>query len=508
MLRRPAFWILFALVSLGAAVYALKHFARAFPLVSVDIRMDRNAALDAARELARKHAWQPADSEQAASFSADQDAQNFIELEGGGKEALGRIIAEHTYAPYLWHVRNFKEADAHEAALRFTPEGQPYGFQLHIPEQDKGAALDSDAARAIAERAAVDDWHVDLAKYPLAESSQQVRPGGRRDHTFVYERQDIRVGDGRYRLRLVVSGDQLTELTYYIQIPEAFSRRYAEMRSANDAISVLASIGLVVYFVGFCGVGLFFAIRRRTLIWRPAFKWGLVIAAMASLAELNSWPLVWMQYQTALSATSFALRQLAIIAAAFVGYTLLFGVSFMAAENLSRRAFPQHIQFWKVWSKPAAPSKEVLGRTLAGYLTVSLSIAYIIVFYSVMQRAFGWWSPSDSLVSPDVFAAYVPSFSAIALSAQAGFWEECLFRAVPLATFALIGDRLGKRRLFLVIGMIVQALVFGAGHAGYANQPPFARVVELIVPSFVFGAYYVTFGLLPGILLHYTSMPY
>src|SRR5207253_6235444 len=48
------------------------------------------------------------------------------------------------------------------------------------------------------------------------------------------------------------------------------------------------------------------------------------------------------------------------------------------------------------------------------------------------------------------------------------------------------------------------ALVFASGHAGYANQPAYARVVELIIPSFAFGALYLAFGLLPGIVLHFT----
>jgi hypothetical protein len=52
--------------------------------------------------------------------------------------------------------------------------------------------------------------------------------------------------------------------------------------------------------------------------------------------------------------------------------------------------------------------------------------------------------------------------------------------------------------------MILQALVFASGHAGYANQPAYARVVELIIPSFVFGGLYLAFGLLPGIVLHFT----
>src|SRR5437867_11855040 len=52
--------------------------------------------------------------------------------------------------------------------------------------------------------------------------------------------------------------------------------------------------------------------------------------------------------------------------------------------------------------------------------------------------------------------------------------------------------------------MSLQALVFASEHAGYANQPAYARVVELIMPSFAFGALYLAFGLLPGIVLHFT----
>src|SRR5207253_8342810 len=109
-----------------------------------------------------------------------------------------------------------------------------------------------------------------------------------------------------------------------------------------------------------------------------------------------------------------------------------------------------------------------------------------------------------TLVNPDMFANYVPSLSAVSQALQAGFWEESLFRAAPLAAAALIGDKFGKRRAFLAGAMILQALVFASGHAGYANQPAYARVVELIIPSFAFGSLYLAFGLLPGIVLHFT----
>src|SRR5262245_50281139 len=237
MLRRPIFWIAFIAFSLAAALFTFKNFSAAFPLISIDLQMNRGDALRQARLLAEKNAWPPQGFDQAAEFSGDQESQNFIELEGGGKPELARILKEHIFAPYTWRVRQFKEADAHEALVRFTPEGEPYGFRVKLPDQEKGASLPVDEARHLAEQTASSDWKIDFGRYQLVESSKEVRPGGRTDHTFVHERQDERVREGRYRLRLVVGGDKLTELTQFVQIPEAFTRRYEQMRSTNDVIT-------------------------------------------------------------------------------------------------------------------------------------------------------------------------------------------------------------------------------------------------------------------------------
>jgi hypothetical protein len=505
MLRRPVFWIVFIAFSLAAAVFTFKNFSTAFPLVSIDLQMDRKDALREARLLALKYAWPPNGFDQAAEFTAEQEVQNFIELEGGGKPELSRILKEKIYAPYTWRVRHFKESDAHEALVRFTPEGEPYGFAVKLPDQDKGASIPASEAQQIAETAAKTDWMIDFSRYKLVESSKDDRPGGRTDHTFVYERQDERIGEGRYRLRLVVGGDKLTELTHFVQIPEAFTRRYQQLRSVNDAINAVSSIAVFgPYLLGFCGIGLFVMIRRHWVIWRQPMVWGLFIALLMGLQQLNSWPLAWMNYDTAVPASGFAIRQLMSAIGIFGLFAVLLTITFMAAETLSRRAFPHHVQLWKVWSPNVASSPLVFGETFLGYLLVAPFFAYEIVLYFFAQEKLGWWTPSDTLVNPDMFANYVPSLSALAQAAQAGFWEECLFRAAPLAVAALIGARFGKRRAFIAGMMIIQALVFASGHAGYANQPAYARVVELIIPSFVFGFIYLAFGLLPGIVLHFT----
>src|SRR5215203_5342483 len=501
MSRKPAFWIVCALLSVLATIAASRHFASAFPLVSIDLRMDRGEALQRARALAAEHRLGPPGFRQAATFACDDEVQTYVELEAGGKEAFARMIREGRYAPYTWRVRHFREHDPNETWVRFTPEGVPYGFVERLPETAPGARLAPTEARAVAERGAA-SWHVALSEYALVEQAQEEKPGRRIDHTLVYERPD-RIGDGRYRVRLVVAGDRCVEVTPFVRVPEAFARRYQQMRSANEAIGFGSGIAmLVLYGLGGIVIGLFVLLRQRWVLWRPALAWGIAVAVLQVLATLNEWPLAWLQYDTALSATTFLVQQATSVTAAAVAMTVAFTLSFMAAESLSRRAFPHHPQLWRVWSREAGGSRAVLGRTAGAYLLVAIFFAYEVALYLLASRWLGWWTPSDALVHPDVLATYMPWLSAIAPSVQAGFWEECLFRAVPLAGAALIGDRLRHRRAFIVLAMIVQAIVFGAGHAPYPNQPAYARPVELILPSLLFGAVYLRFGLLPGIVLH------
>ncbi len=504
MFRKPAFWIFLILASVGGVYFSFTFFPQAFPVVTLDLRMSRETALEKAAELASRLQLPPEGYRQAASFSGSQKVQNFVELEGGGTDAFRKMMAEGLFHPYQWTVRHFKPGETKEAEIFFTPGGDAYGFRVKLPEKEAGAALSPEQARAIAEQSAARDWRVDLSRYKLEETSQEVRPGGRIDHTFVYERPDVRIGEGRYRLLLETGGDRLTRLIPSVKVPEAFSRRYEEMRSANTFIGGFGTIALgLFYLLGGCGVGLFFLLRRRGMQWRPAILWGGLIAFLQLLAQINEWPLLWMNYDTAVALPRFVSQQLVFMLLAFLGYAALFILSFAMAEGLTRLAFPDRLQTWRLWTGGVSGSKAVLGQTVAGYLLVGVFFAYEVLLYLTASRSFGWWSPSDTLVQPDILAHYLPWLNPIAISAQAGFWEECLFRAVPLAGAALLGNRFGRRTWWLSGAMVLQAVIFGAGHAGYANQPAYARLVELILPSLMFGGLYLLFGLLPGIVLHY-----
>ena len=502
--RRPLFWIILSSTFLGGTVFSIKYFSKAFPIVNLNISMDRKEALLAAQQLAQKYAWGPKGFEQTASFSADEMTKNFIELEGGGKKTLNNIIKEKYYAPYTWSVRHFKEFSPNETIIEFTPEGKPYGFEEKIAENEPGASLSADKARSIAIKAAQQDWNVDFSLYNSVESSQETKPSGRIDHIFVYERNDKKIGEAPYRVQLKMSGDRLTEFSIFIKVPEAFIRRYEQMRSANNTIAQLSgTIAMLLYLFGGCILGLLFLTRRRWVIWNKPFLWSGFIGLLLVLNNISQFPLLWIGYDTALAKSTIYLKFILSLFTTFGVTAIEFGLIFTAAESLTRMAFGHQPQLWKLWSTQAAPSIQTLGRTIGGYLIVGWDVAFVTAVYLFASRFLGWWTPSSQLVDPNIIANYFPWISAIAQSLSAGFMEECLFRAIPLSCAAIIGTKRGNRTAWIVSAFILQAIIFSAAHANYPAQPAYARLVELLIPSFVFGGIYLTFGLLPSIISHF-----
>lgn len=501
--RKPAFWIALAVISALSAVFAGRFFPQALPLIKLDVKMTREDALDRASALAGKLELAPVDAHRAALFSHDGATQNFVELDAGGKPKFAELLTGTVYSPYWWEVRLFKAGETAEARVRFRPDGSPYGFQLRVPEAQPGAALAADAARSIAEARAREDWAIDLTPYRLLEQSDVRRSAGRVDHSFVYERAQETLGDGRFRLRLGVAGDRLTEVTHYVYVPAAFSLRFQEMRSTNELIAKVASLAAAaLYGIVGCIIGTLWLLRRHALLWKQALVAGAVVAGINALALLSSAPQAWFSYDTAQPVWVFWGAQFGIALLVFLAGSLALALVFMAAEGLSRRAFPDHPQLWRVWSREAAPTPSILGRTLGGYLFVPIELALIAAFYFVTNRYFGWWQPSESLTDPNILGSAVPALGPIGMALQAGFMEECLFRAVPLSIAALIGQRFGHRGVLIGLALILQAIVFGAAHANYPGFPAYSRLVELVLPAFIWGLIFLRFGLLTTVILH------
>ena len=465
--------------------------------------MDLPQALEQSKIVATQLHLGPENYQSAATFHTDALTQTFVELEGGGKNAFVAMMDKKLYMPYTWQVRHFKEFEKNETLIRFTPDGSAYGFKEIISEDIPGAQLSEEQAQTMAEKVATHDFNITLSDYKRVEASQKKQPSERLDHTFVYERIHEKIGEGLYRLQLCVSGDKVTEVTHFIKIPEAFQRRYTQMRSANNSIAWAAMLLMgFLYILCGCGIGLYIIFKSRWEIWKQPLMWGIILACSQALTYLNQLPALWMHYYNAYSINAFLIQLLLGVFVSFMIKACAFTLIIMVAEGLTRQAFGNHPQLWSLMILRNAASYTVLIRSWISYLLVGCLSAFVIAFYALSTRYFNWWMPSDILFNPNILATYVPWFAPIAQSLNAGFLEECLFRAIPLASAALLGNYYKKRNLFIGIAMIVQALIFGAAHANYPTQPAYGRLIELLIPSFIFGTVYVRFGLLPGIITH------
>lgn len=519
MTRTSAFWAVFVALGLGGLATAVRLLPEGLDLVRDEIAMDRGEALAAAERLADLYDLPPAasaDGRRAAASYGEEDpgVRSFVELERGGSEVYQTLVDDGIYVPSRWTVRLFASDSVAESWIEFTPAGWPHGFGITLSDDDPGGGnLDAATAEALA-RETAEEWDVDLTRFELVASSSDEAPSGRVDHEFVFRRLGVDLGEGEVGLRVRVAGNRPAGVYHSVEVPESFQLRYQEIRTGNDGIALVSSALFLVLFVLLgAGGGTLLLARERWLVVRPAMALGGIVGLGMALNGLNTIPLAWMQFDTTQGEAVFVGQLVATALVVGLAAAPLLGALFMAAESMGRKAFPGHLQQWRFWSRDVARSDTALGITLTGYLLAGLHLGYVTLFMLGTSRLEGWWSPPSNVIQPDLIATLQPWLLAVATNLFAATWEESVFRAIPLAGAALLGARFGRRGLWIGTVLVLQAVIFAAGHANYPQQPAYARVVELVGPALVWGLVYLRLGLVPTIFAHFfynlylTSIP-
>jgi hypothetical protein len=498
---RSRFPLLVFAVAVLAVSLAAFLFPRALPIVALEQTLTRETALARADSFLRAHALAPAGARMAVQFGGDDSLRTFIELAGGGHDSLNALVRGRDVAPYAWAVRAFVPGNPREARVDLAPDGRIIGFERTLAEADTLPALAVDSARRLAELVLGGWIHADRTdRWTLVSSSFETqKTSGRVDRTFTFERTDRRVSGAPIRAEVVIAGDTPSEVRPFVEIPQSFQRRYGEMRSWNQLLSLLASLGiLAVAILGIVALSRY--ARTHVARWREPMVVGGVIGVLTLAAALNELPGSWFWYDTAMSPTTFRLTQW--MAALTFGITtgLMTGFTLAAAEGATRQAFPRHLDWWKLWRYRG--TREVGSQVLGGYAVASVAFAYVAVFYLVTRTLFGWWVPSEVLDDPNQIASPMPWVSGIAISLNAGVWEEALFRALPLSLLSLwVGQRPG-RRWWMAGGVVVTALVFGFAHSDYESWPPYSRGVEIFLDACFWAVLFLRFGLLLTVVAH------
>lgn len=493
--------LLLTLFAAAAAVVAAWLFPKAFPIVAIEGRISRASALERADSVLLVHDLAPGRARRAVRFSADDSLRTFVELGGGGKDTLDALLRSRSVALFSWNVRAFDPGEVKEARVRLSADGRLLGFRRVLPDSLFRPALDSVAANGLA-REVIDGWLRDGdAVWRLRSSSVVTQPGsGRIDRTFTFERPDRSIAGAAIRLDVVIAGDLPAEARPYVDIPESFSRRYDEMRSANDLLALAATIGIMVLAVA-AVIALRRYARDRVLRWRWPVVIGTVIGGLTTAALLNDVSASWFLYNTADSAVVHQFVFYVAAIAAGGGTALMVTLTLAAAEVLTRHAFPWHADWWQLWRYRG--SREVAGAVFGGYAMAAIGFAYIATFYLVTRNLLGWWVPSELIDDPNQIATPFPWIAGIAMSLQAAVWEESLFRAIPLSLITLWARHRENPERWIALGVVATALVFGFAHSNYASWPPYSRGVEIFLEACLWAVLFLRFGLLLPIIAHF-----
>jgi len=309
-------------------------------------------------------------------------------LAGGGHDSLNALVRGKDVAPFTWSVRAFVPGDPREARVQFAPDGRIIGFERKLSEADRRPAVSADSGQRLAE-IALNTWVNDRAdRWKLVTASYETKKtSGRIDRTYTFERVDRRIGGAPIRTEVEIAGDTPARVRPFVEIPESFRRRYAEMRSWNELLALLATLG----FLGIAIVGIVVLSRyaRETSVrWREPMTVGAVIGALALAAGINEMPGSWFSYDTAMLPATFQATQVFLAVLLGVSTALLVGFTLAAAEASNRHAFPRHLDWWKLWRYRG--TREVASRVGGGYAVAAIGFAYVAIFYLVTRTLFGW----------------------------------------------------------------------------------------------------------------------
>jgi len=431
--RRPGLWL--GLIIVFAGSLAVWLFPRAMPMLALRQQLTRHAALQRADSFFTAHDLAPRGARRAVWFSGNDSLSTYVDFAGGGRDSLNALVRGHDFALFTWSVRAFVPHDPHEARVDFATDGRVVGFRRVLAESDERPELSADSARALATTVLADWIGRDTTLWSLASSSYETRKtSGRVDRTFTFERKNRRIADAPIRIDVVIAGDTPAAAHPYVVIPESFHRRYGEMRSWNDLLAMLAQIGMLALLIVGAFVLRHYALQH-SVRWRPALIAGTVVGVLIAAAQLNELPLTWVGYDTATSPGTFLARNVLLAILSGGGMALLVGLTLAAGEAAARHAFPDHLDWWKLAKYRG--TRAVAGRVAGGYATAAWGFAYVAMFYLVTRHVLGWWVPTELTDQPNLISTPLPWVSGVALSLQAGIWEETLFRALPLSLLAI-----------------------------------------------------------------------
>ncbi|MEC8881989.1 MAG: CPBP family intramembrane glutamic endopeptidase [Pseudomonadota bacterium] len=496
---------LLMLIALMGIIFSQVNEKYIFPSITTPISLDKDQAIAKAKTLNKESPLALQSAQAAASYQTNTNLINYLSLEDKTNNLLNQTIDNKITQTSFWTVRLYTSGKIQENHFIFAPNGSNYGFSMILPENLELPSLTKNEASTLAKETlkTYKMEGINTNDYTLKDYAQDKKPS-RVDHRFTFENSKKSLSEAKLQIIIVISGDKVSKVLPSIKLPENFLKDYNNMRSYNLKLGSYGQTFILLGYGTLALLALYIGGKKRQINWKENLCASITITIIMALSNCNFLPLQWFGgYETTQSSGNFILNYIGNTIYGSLYTCIHLTVIFCCAEYLTRKSLPDLPQLWSFRHFSCAQSKTIGYLVSIGYVIFGISVGYSAAFYLIAQKIPTVWIPTGPLFDPDIISTYIPFYMPISLSIQAGVMEECLFRALPIASFLLLGRKFKQPLTALIFIIPTQAIIFGLAHAAYPQQPSFIRVIELAIPFTLYGLVYIKYGLLPCITAHY-----
>lgn len=478
-------------IAVFSLIIALIYFDDAFPEANIHFEVDRGESHQIAMSFLQSHGVTIEPWRHASIFSHDNQAKIYLERTLGLDRA-NRVIGDSVQI-WRWRHRWFQSRQKEEYQVDISPEGVITRYDRTLPEDAGGANLSREEARDLAAELLSRELYRDIEELTFVEHASNVLPN-RTDHTFTWEHNRIHPGEAQYRYEVTIQGDELGGYREYLKVPEAWQRDYQQLRSANTTTGTVASFFLLLTGLAMLVV-LILRARRADIRWKTALIFGGIAFVLTLASQLNTFPITVFNYSTKEAFGDFILQQIfmAILQALLVGGGIFFLTA--AAEPLYRERYGKKLSLSRAFTMKGFRTKKFFFALVIGLVMTCFFMAYQTIFYLVASE-FGAWSPADIPYS-DLLNTAVPWIFVLLMGFFPAVSEEFISRMFSIPFL----EKFLKSRWLAVL---IPALIWGFGHAGYPNQPFYIRGLEVSIAGVIIGFLMLRFGIVAALIWHYT----
>ncbi|HEY9790948.1 MAG TPA: lysostaphin resistance A-like protein [Candidatus Obscuribacterales bacterium] len=487
---RPELWLLVCLGIVGIVFFFWKY-DDSFPSASIDLKLTRQQIAERAADWSRKLGYDDKGAVVSTVFNPDEDGKTFLEYELG--QAQANTVMKSEVPIWNWVTRFCRPLQMEDLNVGLGPDGSLHYFSHSLANDAPGTTIDHAKAQEIAKQYIEQNIGQSLAGWNLIKDAQ-TKQLHRTDHSFTWEDGSHDYKGGRLRMYLGISGDQVTDYSRFLHVPDRFERKYNQIRSYNLLLKQISDI--VFSFLASAVAFIFvWALASGRIRWRLIGVVAVVAAVLGVLNWVDSIPSVISGYQTTMSFNQYLLSQVLSGLLGTLVSVIACVVLFGALEPIYRMAFPEKTALEKLLTERGLRSPALFRATVAGLATFGIHTAYVVAFYLGGQKI-GFWSPME-IRETSTLSDLWPVFSAVNVGISASSMEELLYRVLALVIFKKL-----TRNFWLA--NLLQAASWAFMHSDYPQEPAYARGVELTIGGFFYGYILRSFGLPATLLAHYT----